>query len=219
VKREKQIWITRAMSEEQMELVTHLNLSVRMVPLTKIKYLLFPDDIPPVQAWIFTSQNALFNIKKNKFDGIVYASGKKTAQKLKNLGFYPKSGENENALSLAKKIVDDGVKDALFFCGNQRRNDLPDYLREKNIILKEKVVYETHMTPKKIEDKVGDALFFMSPSAVASFAMINKFKSDRNYYSIGSTTSTALKRFGIKVIESSNEASLESMLKVYSKEN
>lgn len=218
MKQKKQIWITRTMSEEQMELVTHLNLSVQIVPLTKIKYLLFSDDIPAAQAWVFTSQNALFNIKKNNFNGIVYASGKKTAQKLKTLGFYPKSGENENALSLAKKIVDDGVKDALFFCGNQRRNDLPDYLRKKNIILKEKVVYETHMTPKKIKDKVGDALFFMSPSAVTSFAMMNQFKSDRNYYSIGSTTSTALKRYGVKVVEST-KASLESMLKVYSKEN
>ena len=56
------------MSEEQMELVTHLNLSVQIVPLTKIKYLLFSDDIPAAQAWVFTSQNALFNIKKNNFN-------------------------------------------------------------------------------------------------------------------------------------------------------
>lgn len=219
MKKASEIWITRTMNEEQITLVTNLNLSVKIVPLTKIEHLLFPERIPPAQAWVFTSQNALANIKKNCFGGIVYAVGKKTAKKLEKLGFSTRSGKNENALSLAKKIVDDGVKNALYFCGNQRRDDLPDYLREKNIILKEKVVYKTHMTPKKIEDKAGDALFFMSPSAVKSFAMVNQFKLNRYYYSIGGATSIALKKYGIKFIKCANEASLESMLKIYSKEN
>tara|TARA_B110000444_G_scaffold66880_1_gene62763 strand:+ start:180 stop:839 length:660 start_codon:yes stop_codon:yes gene_type:complete len=219
MKRKKQIWITRTMSEKQMALAKHLNLSVQIVPMTKIQHLPFPDDTHPTQAWIFTSQNALVNIKKNNFEGIVYAAGKKTGKKLEKLGFSIRSGKDENALSLAKKIVDDGIKDACFFCGNLRRDDLPDYLKEKNILLKEKVVYETSMTPKKIEDQLGDAVFFMSPSAVESFAIMNQFKSDINYYSIGSTTSTALKKCGVNFIQSANRASLTSMLEIYSKEN
>ena len=40
-----------------------------------------------------------------------------------------------------------------FFSGNLRRDVLPNTLKENKIILNEVNVYETHLTPKKINEK------------------------------------------------------------------
>jgi uroporphyrinogen-III synthase len=70
-----------------------------------------------------------------------------------------------------------------------------------------------------IPTKKGDVLFFMSPSAVESFAMTNPFSSDVNYYSIGETTAHALRKKGVQKINTAAEASFEAMLKQYTTEN
>ena len=134
-------------------------------------------------------------------------------------GFEAISGADETALSLAEKIAEDGIKSAVFFCGNMRRNELPQYLAKKGIQLKEEVVYHTLLDPKMINAQKGDALFFMSPSAVESYAMINEFNTEIDYYSIGETTAKALQNKGIQKNHTAAEASLEAMLKQYTTEN
>ena len=116
-------------------------------------------------------------------------------------------------------IAEDGVKSALFFCGNIRRNELPNYLAKKGVQLKEEVVYHTLLVPKKIPCQKGDALFFMSPSAVESFAMINEFDTELDYYSIGETTANTLRKKGVQKINTATEASFEAMLEQYATQN
>jgi len=220
-----QIWITKSLNERQRASAQNCGLEIQVIALTTIQHRDFPKELPEVEAWIFTSQNAVKNIlrqvqgDKGTFSGIVYASGKQTIKALKEKGFDPKSGDSETALSLAKKMVDDGVKSALFFCGNMRRNELPEYLAKNNVPLKEEVVYHTLLQPKTISAQKGDALFFMSPSAVESFAMMNPFLSEVDYYSIGDTTAHALRKKGVKKINTAAEASFEAMLKQYTTEN
>ena len=220
-----QIWMTKSLNERQRSYAQNLGLQIKEVALTKIQPIDFPKELPEAEAWIFTSQNAVKNIlrqaqyDKGNFSGTVYASGKQTAKALQEKGFETKSGLNETALSLAETIAEDGIKSALFFCGNIRRNELPEYLAKKGVQLKEEVVYHTLLEPKMIHAQKGDALFFMSPSAVEAFAMINDFSTEIDYYSIGETTANALRKKGIQKSYIAAEASLEAMLKQYTTEN
>lgn len=220
-----QIWSTKSLNERQKSYAQNLGIQIKEVPLTKIHHLDFPKEIAEAEAWIFTSQNAVKNIlrqaqdDKGTFSGTVYASGKQTAKALQEKGFETKSGSQETALSLAEKIAEDGIKSAVFFCGNMRRNELPEYLAKQNIQLKEEVVYHTLLEPKIIPCKKGDLLFFMSPSAVESYAMINEFSNEIDYYCIGETTTNALRNKGIVKSYTAAEASFEAMLKQYTTEN
>ena len=214
-----QIWITRSLNERQKACAQNIGLGIKEVALTKIQYLNFPKELPEVEAWIFTSQNAVKNLTQTTFTGKVYASGKQTANALKEKGFEPKSGDSETALSLAETIADDDIRSALFFCGNIRRNELPEYLAKKGVQLKEEVVYHTLLEPKMIPAQKGDALFFMSPSAVESFAMMNPFSTEIDYYSIGDTTANTLRKKGVQKINTAKEASFEAMLEQYTTEN
>ena len=214
-----QIWITKSLSEHQKSCAQISGLKVKEIALTKIQHLDFPKDLPKAEAWIFTSQNAVNNLSQTNFAGKVYASGKQTAKALKEKGFETKSGDSETAQSLAELIAEDGVKSALFFCGNIRRNELPNYLAKKGVQLKEKVVYHALLDPKKIPSQKGDALFFMSPSAVESFAMMNEFETELDYYSIGETTANTLRKKGVQKINTATEASFEAMLEQYAIQN
>ena len=154
-----QIWITKSLSEQQKACARNSGLEVKEIALTKIQYLEFPKDLPEVEAWIFTSQNAVKNLSQTPFNGRVYASGKQTPKTLKEKGFETKSGDSETAQSLAELIAEDGVKSALFFCGNIRRNELPNYLAKKGVQLKEEVVYHTLLDPKKYQVKMETPSF------------------------------------------------------------
>ena len=214
-----QIWITKSLSEQQKICAQNSGLDVKEIALTKIQHLDFPKDLTEAEAWIFTSQNALKNLNQTNFAGKVYASGKQTANVLKEKGVETRIGDSETAQSLAELIVEDGVKSALFFCGNIRRNELPNYLAKKGVQIKEEVVYHTLLDPKKIPSQKGDALFFMSPSAVESFAMMNEFDTELNYYSIGETTASTLRKKGVQKINTAKEASFEAMLEQYATQN
>ena len=85
--------------------------------------------------------------------------------------------------------------------------------------LKEEVVYHTLLEPKIIPTQKGDALFFMSPSAVESFAMMNEFDTELYYYSIGETTASTLRKKGVQKINTATEASFEAMLEQYATQN
>ena len=147
------IWITKSLSEQQKACAQNSGLDVKEIALTKIQHLDFPKDLPKAEAWIFTSQNAVNNLSQNNFAGKVYASGRQTAKALKEKGVETTIGDSETAQSLAELIAEDGVKSALFFCGNIRRNELPNYLAKKGIQLKEEVVYHTLLDPKKYHVK------------------------------------------------------------------
>ena len=214
-----QIWITKSLSEQQKACAQNSGLEVKEIALTKIQHLDFPKDLPEAEAWIFTSQNAVKNLSQITFNGRVYASGKQTASVLKEKGFETKSSDSETALNLAELIAEDCVKSALLFCGNIRRNELPNYLAKKGVQLKEEVVYHTLLDPKKIPCQKGDALFFMSPSAVESFAMMNEFDTEHYYYSIGETTASTLRKKGAQKINTATEASFEAMLEQYVTQN
>ncbi len=103
---------------------------------------------------------------------------------------------------LAEKIIQHKISEVVFFCGSKRLNTIPDALKADNIQMKEVVVYETVLTPQKLEKSYNGILFF-SPSAVESFFSVNSISEDVVTFAIGNTTAKALEKF-CKRIEISN---------------
>jgi uroporphyrinogen-III synthase len=104
-----------------------------------------------------------------------------------------------NATELAETIIENEEEHVTFFCGNQRREELPKMLQEQNIKVDEIVVYETIETPVKI-DKDYNGILFFSPSAVKSFFSNNKIHDDTVLFAIGKTTAKALKQYSMNKV-------------------
>ena len=125
----------------------------------------------------------------------------------------------KNADDLADKIIsDNSVKEIMFFCGNQRRNSLPEKLRNNEIKVEELVVYKTIEKPELVS-KNYDGILFFSPSAVRSFFTLNKIKEVTTLFAIGNTTAEELKLFTkAKIIIAENpdhEEIISDVIKYY----
>ncbi len=84
------------------------------------------------------------------------------------------------------------VREVIFFCGDQRRDELPERLRAKGLQVKEVVVYKTVATPVLLERRY-DAVLFFSPSAVHSFFEKNTLADETVCFAIGDTTANTIK--------------------------
>lgn len=104
------------------------------------------------------------------------------------------AGTANNALALAAVMLLDGIKEAVFFCGDQRRDELPETLKTNNVTLHEVVVYQTIATPQVVE-KNYDGILFFSPSAVESFFTANNIADNTILFAIGNTTGDTIKKF------------------------
>jgi uroporphyrinogen-III synthase len=106
----------------------------------------------------------------------------------------------ENAQRLGERLIDDGVKEVVFFCGNIRRNELPNKIRSEGGKVEEVVVYETKETPTQLE-RAYDGILFFSPSAVHAYYSQNKPSKDTTLFAIGKTTEEAIREHkGHKIV-------------------
>ena len=130
---------------------------------------------------VFTSMNAVDAVAKylngHKPHWKIYSIGNTTNQLVKkHFGENSIAGTAYNAADLAGLIVKDRETDkVIFFCGNQRRDELPQILSNNNIAVTEIEVYKTTAVPHKINRNYNGILFF-SPSVVESFFSINFLK-------------------------------------------
>jgi uroporphyrinogen-III synthase len=99
-------------------------------------------------------------------------------------------GRGNDATGLADVIIRQPVTEVHFFCGNKRRDALPEALREKGITVHEWVVYETALRPRRVAEDYEGIVFF-SPSAVESFFAVNQPGADTVCFAIGRTTGDA----------------------------
>jgi uroporphyrinogen-III synthase len=146
---------------------------------------------------VFTSMNAVEVVTqhvKQKVAWTIYSIGDTTKklveQKLQN----PIRGTAEYAGQLADIIIKDGVNAVVFFCGNIRRDMLPDKLTKAGIKVEELVVYNTIETSRKIASHY-DAILFYSPSAVRSFFAANIVPATTKLFAIGTTTAQAIQPY------------------------
>ena len=105
------------------------------------------------------------------------------------------AGAATNAEGLADTIISDkSVKKVVFFCGNKRRNTLPEKVKNNGIKVEELVVYKTIEKPRFVS-KTYDGILFFSPSAVRSFFSLNEIKETTTLFAIGNTTAEEIKIF------------------------
>jgi uroporphyrinogen-III synthase len=120
------------------------------------------------------------------------------------------AGIADSAGELADRIIQQSFRQSntkegktngiVFFCGDQRRDDLPIKLSKEDIHVREIVVYKTVETPHVVKD-IYDGIVFFSPSAVNSFFSVNTLSAAVVLFSIGDTTATAIReRCGNRVI-------------------
>jgi uroporphyrinogen-III synthase len=165
---------------------------------------------------VFTSSNAvdavLSNLKGKKINREIYCLSGKTSDSISG---YPYLGniidKAEDANKLARKIIDTGEKEVIFFCGDKRRDELPDLLRANSIIVYEVTVYRTVVIPFVTKDN-WDAILFFSPSAVSSFFSVNTLSSQTVCFAIGHTTANTIARYTNNRIIVSPAPSQEKLL-------
>lgn len=202
---------TKKLKPNQRELL--LNAGVSFVEYNAIDIKCTPFELPDdIKNVIITSQNgARAFIKKIAQSDIVencFTVGEKTSALLvQNDVKVIKTAQN--ASKLADFIVKNYRSDQFtYFCGKQRRDELPDTLKDAGVICKEVVVYEAYLNEQSFDQKFDGILFF-SPSGVSAFAKANTSKSIA--FCIGETTaSEARKHFETVVV--SNATTIESTI-------
>ena len=144
-----------------------------------------------IECAVFTSQNAVKSVfKKNKLPttvlNTVYCVGERTRGLLESFGVRVEK-ICYSALELANFLIEKkGISKVYFFCGNLRRDELPDVLAAHNIAVKEIEVYQTELLPVVIETTFDGVLFF-SPSAVKSYIAAGN-SNESTVFCIGNTT-------------------------------
>lgn len=150
--------------------------------------------------YIFTSKNAVRGFVKHVSDNKIKINKKaifcalsgETQKALADEGFAAKMTA-DNAADLAKKIVrEQSFKEAIFFCGDKRREELPEILKEGGVLQKEIILYKNIEQVKQIENSF-QAIMFFSPSGIQSFFKLNVLSKPIACFCIGYTTANALK--------------------------
>ena len=156
---------------------------------------------------VFTSMNAVEAVAhqvESTPDWKIYSLGN-TTRKLIEDAWGPDKviASAENAQRLGERLIDDGVEEVIFFCGNIRRDELPNKIRSEGGKMEEVVVYETEETPS-ILTKDYEGILFFSPSAVHAFFSSNKPSKNTVLFAIGKTTEEAIRQHkGKKIVVAS----------------
>lgn len=166
---------------------------------------------------IFTSMNAVeavISYEEDKPDWTIYCLGNTTRNLvIKYFGEDRIAGTANSAMELAEMVAEEsGVEEVIFFCGDQRRDELPAILREHGIEVTEIVVYQTIPVYHKIEKPYNGILFF-SPSAVESFFRNNKPLPNALLFAIGKTTAETIKRFASNKVITGTEPGKLSLVR------
>ena len=145
---------------------------------------------------VFTSSNAVEAVSKMISGNPawkIFCVGNATAELANRCFDNAVIGTAKDAAALAALILQQPkIKDVVFFCGDQRREELPSILQQNDVKVKEVVVYETKLTPVKVTSAYNAILFF-SPSAVESFFTMNTIAAETMLFAIGNTTAIALR--------------------------
>jgi uroporphyrinogen-III synthase len=172
--------------------------------------------------FVFTSVNAVHSVKAANLEMPMHISGRiiftiagKTSQEAAKLFPQDRIVVADNAAALAATVLLYKVKEVIFFCGDKRRDELPDLLERQQVIVHEVIVYETQEEPGQVQDHY-DAVLFFSPSGVSSFFSANELKPAVTCFAIGNTTADTIRDFtvnGIIVADQPTQASIIDAVK------
>jgi uroporphyrinogen-III synthase len=168
-------------------------------------------------AIVFTSKNAvkavatMADISKSTWN-VFCLEGATKKEVSKYIPAATIVGTAKSANDLASVIISSADETPIvFFCGSKRLDDLPQLMKTQGKKVKEIVVYNTELTPKKVNEKY-DGVAFFSPSAVESFFSANSLRKNATCFSVGTTTSEAIKRFTSNKVLTSNMPTEQNLL-------
>lgn len=213
--RVKTVLSTKKLLPNQRELL--LNAGLSFVEYSAISIIPIDFEIPEnAKNIIITSQHgakAFINkakelpLLKERTKMRFFVVGEKTTALLeKNDYKVTKTAQNGRDLAhfIAKNYKN---KNFTYFCGNQRRDELPIILKEATIICNETVTYQTHINEQSFDQKF-DGILFYSPSGVTAFAKANTIS---QAFCIGETTASEARKYTHNVIIS-NATRIESTI-------
>lgn len=225
------ILCTNLLEDQLVEMAKKVGIDIDPLPFietsrleSKTVLLAIKNSLAQSATVIFTSVNAVeavaVHMQKEKPDWKIYCIGIVTNKAVKKyFGEHAIAGTATNASELAGLIVAEGVSCKVsFFCGDQRRDALPNILRKNGIRLHEIAVYQTIATPQKI-DKPYHGILFFSPSAVDSFFSLNSTPISTILFAIGNTTANEIKKHThnciIVGVEHGKEMLVKRMMEYY----
>jgi len=190
----KRILSTKKLLPNQKQFLLNAGLSVIEADFITVRYTPFTfTDIR--QNLIFTSQNAVISFLKqeesrNYIHQPVFCVGIKTKEAAENAG-YTVAAVADYGEELAQIIVGSHAGESFtFFSGSLRRDIIPDALTNAGIAFNEIEVYQTILSPHKINTSLDGVLFY-SPSGIESYLMENSITAEV-CFCIGTTTAQAL---------------------------
>ena len=200
---------TKKLLPNQKELLLNAGIGLVEYDAIKIRFIDFEVENRTIENAIFSSKNAVKAIiQKNIKIRNCFCVGNKTSSLLEKEGYkiVEMAGSSE---ALANQIITEhSDKEFQFFCGNKRREELPDLLKKSNIRLNETIVYHTDLNPRKFESEFDGILFF-SPSGIQSFVQENKVNTIA--FCIGETTAQEAKKH-TKNIKIANKPAVENVI-------
>ncbi len=163
-----------------------------------------------ISSAIVSSHNAVKQLMSEKITAQNwYCVGEKSKNHL------IQNGQNvaktaQNASELADFITKYANNDEfLFFCGDRKRDELPDILRQNDVRLKLLEIYRTELNPQRISGDF-DAILFFSPSAVQSFVSLNTMNNCMAFCIGHTTANEALKHTSNIVV--AKKATIDNVL-------
>lgn len=163
-----------------------------------------------IENAIITSQNAVKAMLDKEIEiENCFCVGERTDALLEENGYNVKVMADYGK-ELAKIIIDKFVDQKFtFFCGNLRRDELPNILKENKVSFTEVEVYQTELKPKKFE-RTFDGILFFSPSAVESFLKENTLENTITFC-IGTTTAAEAEKY-TNVINVATKPTIENVI-------
>lgn len=204
IEKKIQVYSTKYLSKDQ-TLKLSSGIGASMNDFISIKYNRVKPTIVknPIKNVIFTSQNAveslLYSFAASELDFTnIFCVGRRTKRLIEK-----KIGKVTHIESSAEKLANylsANLKNEsyTFFCGNKRRDDLPEILSKQKNEVTEVECYSTLLSSKKIEDKFNGILFY-SPTGIESYLMKNTRKS-LVAFCIGETTANEARKHFENVI-------------------
>jgi len=217
------ILCTRSLQEQLIHKAAASNIDIDAVGFIETEAISSVQLIQQIEAFalqkivaVFTSVNAVEAVIKHLTlipDWSIFCLGGITKELV--YGFFGEANvaaTAKNATALADKIIQiKTIEEVVFFCGDQRLDELPETLRYNSITVNELVVYTTVQLPFFIE-KNYDAFIFFSPSAVHSFFSMNTVPINAIMFSIGKTTTATIQTYCTNKIVTSEWPGKDQMI-------
>jgi len=214
---------TKKLKINQRDLLLNAGFSVIDYNAIKIEFLTF--EMPSeIKNAIFTSQNGVraFVNKNLEAEGNsrvtiknCFCIGPKTRALLEKNGLNVVKSAS-NGADLGNYIAKNWEGETFhFFCGEQRRDEIPEIAERSNITVTEITTYRTIAQPQTFT-QVFDGILFFSPSGVESYFKANDYDGDEvNYlpqlFCIGETTAKAAEKYSNRIVIA-NATSVESVI-------